>query len=168
MKAEHIVPIRRALGGFPRYQSASGQYVGIWTSTLGFLIADYIAGDKNLSRDQEELSALKLGRFPRVVRGVAGSGKTVVLANQVARYALRNGDLFKQGNSTIVALCFNRALVPFLRDKIRTSYVARSVDREPPDQVRVNHLNGLMYYIARALGVYPIEYIPIMGSKWSH
>jgi superfamily I DNA and RNA helicase len=59
-------------------------------ATVGGLIEDNESAEKNLSAEQQELSRLEIAGHPRVIRGVAGSGKTVVLANMVARYLSRN------------------------------------------------------------------------------
>ena len=42
---------------------------------------------KTLSDEQQRLSAQDWAGGPRLVRGVAGSGKTIVLANNLARQA---------------------------------------------------------------------------------
>jgi len=58
--------------------------------SLGAHIDEVQAADKHLSDEQKDLIELRVGGFPRVIRGVAGSGKTVVLAKLAARYLHRH------------------------------------------------------------------------------
>ena len=53
--------------------------------TLGDLFDERAEIYKALSDDQQRLSSQDWGEGPRLVRGVAGSGKTIVLANNLAR-----------------------------------------------------------------------------------
>src|SRR5260221_3828291 len=56
---------------------------------LGSEIDDMVISEKYLSEEQKVYSQLATGQYPRVIRGVAGSGKSIVLANLVARYLHR-------------------------------------------------------------------------------
>ena len=87
---------------------------------------------KKLTAEQEELAFspnLLIG--PKVIRGVAGSGKTVVLANAVANLLLkeeeeRHNSLFNtttEGQSSrILVLCYNRNLAPYLKTMIEECF----------------------------------------------
>ncbi|HXS95472.1 MAG TPA: hypothetical protein VN736_12780 [Candidatus Limnocylindrales bacterium] len=89
---------------------------------IGGMIEEAENTDKNLSSEQQELSRLPVGGHPRVVRGVAGSGKSVVLANVVARYLRRKVSELSDGVEAsfprVAVVCFNKSLVPFLVAKI--------------------------------------------------
>lgn len=133
--------------------------------TLGAYIEDCEATEKNLSREQQELSRLTMNGHPRVIRGVAGSGKTVVLANMAARYVTRAESqpslLGTIQPPRVAVLCFNRTLVPFLREKIRDAMKALFPDtNHATPTVRVTHLNGLMWSLAEDEH-FPIEYIRV-------
>jgi superfamily I DNA and RNA helicase len=126
---------------------------------------DYMASlEKYLSSEQQELSRLAIDGYPRLIRGVAGSGKSVVLANLAARYLNRqlnrSQDMFDIGNRDIHigVLCFNRALVPFLRGKIGDAYKQQTLAEMPAKYVNVTHFNGLFYMLSEQ-GV--LKYIPI-------
>ena len=54
-------------------------------ATLGELFDEAAEAYKTLSDEQQRLSAQDWAGGPRLVRGVAGSGKTIVLANNLAR-----------------------------------------------------------------------------------
>ena len=54
-------------------------------ATLGELFDEAADAYKTLSDEQQRLSAQDWAGGPRLVRGVAGSGKTIVLANNLAR-----------------------------------------------------------------------------------
>jgi superfamily I DNA and RNA helicase len=161
LKPEHIEAVRRVLGDSAVInQQPENRRLG--ENTLGYIIAQHIADEKHLSREQEELSGLKVGHFPRVIRGVAGSGKTVVLANQVARYALRNGELFDRQEVKVAALCFNRTLVPFLREKITIAYRQRMGGDDFLPDIGIYLLNGLMFHLSGEKNPL-VNYVPIKG-----
>jgi superfamily I DNA and RNA helicase len=98
------------------------RHVPIEEDSTGGMIEEAESADKNLSLEQQELSRLPVGGHPRVVRGVAGSGKSVVLANMVARYLRRRlAELSESAESQsprVGVVCFNKALVPFLLARI--------------------------------------------------
>lgn len=113
--------------------------------SLGAHIDEVQAADKHLSDEQKELIELRVGGFPRVIRGVAGSGKTVVLAKLAARYLHRH---YPEQTPRIAATCFNRTLVPFLTQKLDTAW--REYGHEevwPADALRLTHLNRLMWLL---------------------
>ena len=69
---------------------------------------DYTSTDiKVLDADQEQI-ALRIGEGHRVVRGVAGSGKTIILIAR-AKY------LAATGKQRILILCYNRLLSQFIQ-----------------------------------------------------
>jgi len=125
-----------------------------------------VALDKYLSKEQQELSRMPFDDSPRLIRGVAGSGKSVVLANIAARYLLRklksiDNQLFPEEPPSIAVSCFNRALVDFLRQKFRYAYKEQTLDQDIPSNVLlVKNLNGLMWSLKNEIG-WPIEYIRI-------
>ena len=119
---------------------------------------------KNLSEEQKRLSRLAVGEHPRVIRGVAGSGKSVVLANMVARYLTRKLTEFPDSDSTkqprIAVACFNRSLVPFLKAKIRLALgdaeLVQTVENN--GMLTVSHFNGLMRRL-------PVGYLKIERNE---
>jgi len=122
-------------------------------NSLGEYIDELAYRDKNLSNEQQELSRLPIKGFPRLIRGVAGSGKTIVLANMAARYISReinSETLFKQYYNApkIAAICFNRSLVEFLKNKINTAYQQQTFQDLPERVLTVRHLNGLLYKLS--------------------
>jgi superfamily I DNA and RNA helicase len=96
---------------------------------------------------------------------VAGSGKTVVLANLVARFVSRKAsqpdDMFSGPSPPprIAVICFNRALVQFIQRKIRDSYRQQTLEALPSDTVLITHLNGLMMEMEKQ-GVWDYILIP--------
>jgi len=80
---------------------------------------------------------------PRLVRGVAGSGKTIVLAANCARRLVRSlrygqqKNLFKQKavandrSARILAVCYIQTLAPFLRGKIDAAFQQRTGRKVP-------------------------------------
>lgn len=94
---------------------------------------------KKLTEEQEKLAFNpNLLRGPKVIRGVAGSGKTVVLANAVAEVYLRAmaerssrklfAALMTNELPKVLVLCYNRALAPYLSDLITECF-----DRRKPN-----------------------------------
>lgn len=133
--------------------------------SLGCTIDEMVALDKYLSKEQQELSRMQFDDSPRLIRGVAGSGKSVVLANIAARYILRklksiDNPSFLEEPPSIAVTCFNRALVDFLRQKIRYAYQEQTLNQNIPSNVLlVKNLNGLMWSLKEK--GWPIEYIRI-------
>jgi superfamily I DNA and RNA helicase len=131
---------------------------------LGAYLDEMVSLDKYLSAEQQELSRLNIEGYPRLVRGVAGSGKTVVLANLAARLVNRRIsqlDDMSSGSAArprIAVICFNRALVQFIQRKIRDSYRQQTLDALPSDTVFVTHFNGLLWDLGQK-GV--LDYFPI-------
>ncbi len=119
---------------------------------IGAKILELVQQEKVLTEEQQQLSRIDIKGYPRVIRGVAGSGKTVVLANVAARYldrSINSGPEAPWHNSSIraVALCYNRSLVQFIKKKIKSAYHQQTGQDRPPGRLQVNYLNGLMYKI---------------------
>jgi hypothetical protein len=114
-------------------------------------IADYRA----LTEQQQRLASQGWNDGPRLVRGVAGSGKTVVLAVQAARMIERlqkeTQNLFDADKraSPVLAVCFNRTLVPFIRQRIEIAYRQRTGEGLPDGAICVTHLNALLFDLSR-------------------
>jgi hypothetical protein len=124
--------------------------------TLGEYCREAATDDtKQLSDEQQSLAAERWEGHPHVVRGVAGSGKTVVLAVNLARLVQRwrDPDSFHFENpgrpKRVLVVCYNRALAPFVLEKIRQAFRQRTNESEiPPGAVAVHHVNGLMYELS--------------------
>ncbi|HEY8748462.1 MAG TPA: hypothetical protein VIM11_10835 [Tepidisphaeraceae bacterium] len=131
--------------------------------TLGDFFDQRATALKTLSAEQKELSETYWEKGPRLVRGVAGSGKTIVLANNLARRAKHMlveaaPGLFgaAKRRPRIAAVCFNRTLAPFLKIKIETAFEQRTGRALPDGVVHVQSLNTLMYRLSRE-GAWPYE-----------
>lgn len=124
-------------------------------ATLGELFDDAAEAYKTLSDEQQKLSAQDWSGGPRLVRGVAGSGKTIVLANNLARRLTRgrNDDtpLFEERRERprLLAVCYNRTLAPFLRQKIDVAHRQRTGRPLAEDAVEVWHYNRLLWHLSR-------------------
>lgn len=141
--------------------------------SLGAAIDELATMDKHLSAEQTDLSRLTIAGFPRLIRGVAGSGKTVVLANLAARLLNREKgrtpELFDEAAAArplkIAVICFNRSLVSFLRQKIKDAYKQQTFEDIPPDDIMwVGHLNSLVRKVTYGGGTH-LRYIPIQQVK---
>lgn len=123
--------------------------------TKGRVLSDINAETPMLSKQQQSLTSRLWDDGPRLLRGVAGSGKTVVLATQAARMVERlykgQSEIFNSGSKPlpILAVCFNRTLVPFIREKIETAYRQRTGDELPDGSIWVTHLNTLLWTLSQ-------------------
>jgi superfamily I DNA/RNA helicase len=72
-----------------------------------------------LSQEQQRLTNLHLDGRPRLVRGVAGSGKSIVLCNWLAKTAKRLGD---NKEVRIWAVYANRSLHKLLRESVESAW----------------------------------------------
>lgn len=164
LTADHIQVVERVLGKSSTINESRPPRAWVDERKLGAYVDEMAALDKYFSAEQQELSRLRVEGHPRLIRGVAGSGKTVVLAEMVARLvhrkAVQPDDMFSRAPAKVrvAVVCFNRALVPFIQRKIRDSYKQQTVEALPSDTVLVTHLNGLMTDLNRQ-GVW--NYIPI-------
>lgn len=119
------------------------------SNSLGALLDMWEGADQRLTREQETISRLPVRGFPRVIRGVAGSGKSLVLARMasrhIAKFHNRPGDLGLDAWAPVRTgiLCFNRSLVPVLKDKLARAYRQLTFRDLPDGAVEVFHLEGL-------------------------
>jgi hypothetical protein len=119
--------------------------------TKGEQLDEEIADYRALTDLQKRLTKQVWDDGPRLLRGVAGSGKTVVMATQVAkmikRLHRRQTDLFAPDTlpKPILAVCFNRTLVPFIRQRIEFAYKQLTGDELPKNSILVTHFNALLY-----------------------
>ncbi|HEX2448320.1 MAG TPA: UvrD-helicase domain-containing protein, partial [Methyloceanibacter sp.] len=116
----------------------------------GERLDEAIAAYRVLTQQQQRLTSHGWNDGPRLVRGVAGSGKTVVLAVQAARMIERlqkrtSGLFDKSDPSRVLAVCFNRTLVPFIRQRIQIAYRQRTGNELPKEALLVTHMNALLY-----------------------
>ncbi len=142
---------------------------------LGALVDRLVNQEKRLSAEQEELSRADFEGHPQLIRGVAGSGKTIVLANNAARFVKRRlsrpTDLFapeKRKQPRIGIICFNRSLVSFIKQKVQQVFKTQmglDLDDLPGTPVTIRHINGLFYFeLSRSKGG-PLEYISTQTFK---
>jgi superfamily I DNA and RNA helicase len=156
--AKQLAKIRRAFGDnavINEKQERRSRDVPEWA--LGRYLDELATMEKKLSDEQQQLSLVQVDGSPRLVRGVAGSGKTVVLANMVARFMTRQLDMFESNNNRVAVICFNRSLVPMLRRKLQAAYTEKTQENSLPDSVYVKHFNGLFFELRQEW----LRYIPI-------
>lgn len=127
----------------------------IQDGTLGELFDDAAETYKTLSDEQQRLSSQNWGEGPRLIRGVAGSGKTIVLANNIARRLHRelksSPTLFadQARPPRLLVICFNRSLVPFLKKKISLAFEQRTGTPLPDQGLEVFAYNRLMWHLSQ-------------------
>jgi superfamily I DNA/RNA helicase len=115
-----------------------------WDS-LGAQISRRKALRPVLSHEQERLIRLELDGKPRLVRGVAGSGKTVVLAHWLVQTVHRLED----PNARIWAVFANRSLQSQISDTIQTAW-----DRKEPfpwGRVGLHHVLEILVELLRSV-----------------
>jgi len=153
---EEVQSIWRAFGDssvlFPKPDERKPRPVR--EGTFGELFDEAAEAYKALSDEQQKLSMQMWEKGPRLVRGVAGSGKTIVLANNLARRLHRSlsgqMDLFEQARSPrFAAVCFNRVLAPFVTKKIDIACRQRTGKPMPESNVDVRSIHRLMWWLAR-------------------
>lgn len=160
---EDVAGIRKAFGDSAVLQEEDRDSGRGREGRLGDYFDEIAARERRLSGEQQKLAAGDWRGGPRLIRGVAGSGKTVVLATHLARRLARSvhrqKPLFAEPGERILAVCFNRTLVPFIRKKILQAFRQRTGEDFPEDRVDVMHFNGLLYdLVGRGLWRYhPVE-----------
>ncbi len=113
-----------------------------------------------LSQEQQRLSNLDLDGRPRLVRGVAGSGKTVVLSNWLAKTARR---IAGDPDVRIWAVYANRSLHKLLRESIEAAWAdAQNKAEFPWRSVSLLHvkdvLAGLLPSVSLSMDTFEFEY----------
>jgi hypothetical protein len=156
LSPDELRAVRRAFGDSAVLEEAARPGVGGREGSLGDLFHEIARRDRTLSEEQQRLAAGDWRGGPRLIRGVAGSGKTVVLAAHLARRLAHNvpeqGRLFGEGGDRperYLAVCFNRTLVPFIRHKIEAAYHQRKGADLPEGWVEVTHFNQLLYRLGQ-------------------
>ena len=110
------------------------------------LIGNQLATRKTLrpvlSRDQERLCGFELDGKPRLVRGVAGSGKTVVLAHWLTQTVRR---LDEESNVRIWTVFANRSLQTLIGDSITSAWIDATDETPLPwDRVELFHIREIL------------------------
>ena len=129
---------------------------------LGSQFADNKRIRPVLTREQQRLSQLRLDGKPRIVRGVAGSGKSLVLSNWVARTAESYDSSTDHADGEprrIWAVFANRSLKKLLQDGMVAAW--ESNQREsllesrpfPWHHVRLIHIRDLLGDILSEVGL---------------
>lgn len=155
-------------GGQVRWAVADGSRSKTWqdgqpipeANTLGGQIARRKVMQPVLSQEQQRLSNLDLDGKPRLVRGVAGSGKTVVLSNWLARTVKR---LTGEQDARIWAVYANRSLHKLLRESIEAAWKGDDNAVEFPwRNVSLLHvkevLAGLLPSVLLSMDAFEFEY----------
>jgi hypothetical protein len=120
--------------------------------TLGELFDEAAETYKTLSEEQQKLSAQNWHEGPRLIRGVAGSGKTIVLANNLARRlqrSLQEQGLFRDQSPRLLVVCNNRSLVPFLEKKIALAFQQRTGRPLPEKGLDIFSHNRFLYHLSQ-------------------
>lgn len=139
---------------------------------LGAEIDRLEAAHKQLSAEQQELIRLDTWGHPYLLRGVAGSGKSLVLAYHVAWAVLRHErqaqqlTLFDEDRHRmpkIAVVCLQRTLAPLLHQMIEAAYQTIAGKSLPPNVVTVAHVNGLIYQLAEAHDHF--HYVPLNKAR---
>ena len=117
---------------------------------LGVQVQEMELAMKEATQQQKELGRADLRGHHRLFRGVAGSGKSIMLALSVAHTLLNyreeaGGGLFNQNQSRrVLVVCFNKTLVQYLRQRIDDRFGRLAWDKPPPEALTVTHFEGLV------------------------
>ena len=133
------------------YPSRKTQLDTVDPQCLGVQVQELELGLKQLTAQQQDVMKSDHRGAHRLFRGVAGSGKTVMLAHSVARTLAQSQEeqaskLFEQAkqSSRVLVVCFNKTLVHFLREKIDDCYGRMTWAKPTNDELTVVHFEGLV------------------------
>ncbi len=122
---------------------------------LGAEIRSMESAIREPTEQQKSLGNADLSGAHRLFRGVAGSGKSVLLALNTAHaiYQLTHytGDLFSRPthHPRVLVLCYNRTLTFYLRQRIEDRYKFLTYSDLPGGYLTVTHIEGLIYDLLR-------------------
>jgi hypothetical protein len=119
------------------------------------LLGSQIALRKSLrpvmSKEQQRLCGLNMDGGPRLVRGVAGSGKTLVLAHWLQKTVQKLSD---RPDARVWAVYANRSLHQLLEDTIEEAWTADGVvGRSPLEQAHLHHVRNLLQTLLGEVGL---------------
>jgi hypothetical protein len=118
---------------------------------LGLAIERQALEDMLPTRQQHEIGDRDFRGGHWLLRGVAGSGKSVMLAMATAKTLY---DLTTLGDDTrpprVLVCCFNKTLVHFLRGRIEERFGRLSYDTPPVGTLTVKHLHGILSTLEKA------------------
>jgi hypothetical protein len=161
LTAEHLTLLQRAIGDAAVLNDSRSLRPEVEPNKIGYDIDRVALEDKDLSAEQKELSRADFAGHPQLIRGVAGSGKSIVLANNAANYLIRKLATDQQQQlpfdqpapksepPRIGIVCFNRTLVSFLRQKVRTAFEQRRLSKPPNKTIDCNYFNGFLYTLCK-------------------
>lgn len=153
-----LLVVRKAFGDSSTINDKRELRQNIAEDSLGAMFDDESNLDKQISEHQQELSRLEIAGAPRLIRGVAGSGKTVILANVASRYLKRSlvsdsqEGLFESTDDSaprVAVVCYNQALISLLRRKISAAFREQTGQDLPENLIEITHMNGLYYLLSR-------------------
>ena len=120
-------------------------------SLIGVQVQQMELALKEATAQQKELGRADLRGTHRLFRGVAGSGKSIMLALSVAHTLTKyreeqEGDLFGAGRrkGRVLVACFNKTLVHYLRQRIDDRFGRLAWDKPADDELVVRHFEGLV------------------------
>lgn len=117
---------------------------------IGVQVQQMELGLKDATSQQKELGRADLRGTHRLFRGVAGSGKSIMLAISVAhtltKYRDEETGLFGATGhkSRVLVVCFNKTLVHFLKQRIHDRFGRLAWDKPGSDELEVRHFDGLV------------------------
>ncbi len=129
-------------------------------SAASYLLGHQLATRKQLrpilSNEQERLCRLELDGKPRLVRGVAGSGKTVVLANWLMKTVER---LSRESDYRIWAVFANRSLQSLIASSIVSAWDSATHGRSFPwGRVELRHIREILDVMLPEVGLAASEF----------
>jgi superfamily I DNA and RNA helicase len=157
-RASDLDRVMKAFGDSAVLQPSASHRQGRRTEegTLGDYFDESATQYRNLTDEQQDLVMETWDDGPRLIRGVAGSGKSIVLANNLARrlerFARSDDRLFRPSGSRprIATICFNRTLVPLLKEKVARAFeqrMGRPLDRDV--DLMFGHLNRFYFELGQ-------------------
>ena len=117
---------------------------------LGSQIQELEVSTKEPTQQQKELGRADLRGSHRLFRGVAGSGKSIMLALNAAHTLLKLQDeragLFDRQSAApkVLVVCFNKTLVHYLRQKIEERFTRLAWDAPPDGALSVTYIESLI------------------------
>jgi superfamily I DNA and RNA helicase len=133
-------------------------------SLIGVKVQKLELALKEPTPQQREYGRADLRGSHRLFRGVAGSGKSVILALAVAHallnYREEEINLFgkRPRKSRILVVCFNRTLVHYLDLRIEDRFGRLAWDKPGDDELVVVHFDGLLKQLRSTCPALAVEF----------
>lgn len=167
----HLENVREVLGDSSLLKMRDRRRGAARRTGLGIRIDALELNGSRFSSEQLRLANAEFDGRPQLIRGVAGSGKTMVLIKNLVNLVDRNLNEeqlafgFEKRPRRYGIVCYNESLVGLLRMRFAQAYRQLTHDG-PPDSVHIDYMNGFLSELTGA--DHSTRKGPLLYQRYAH